>query len=158
MEEVIENESELTLKNSDQYFIQNNYQNMTLEQLAHNTQLPPEDILAYIEEYEAYLKSNGINTVKKFNFTMGLSPEGTVSFGLEWPDIQSLEALLPNVGKFFFLLNAGKLKPSMVQFLAKYADDQQAHTIVRRIMQDWSQQEKLTRETPIVEPNEVFKD
>jgi hypothetical protein len=122
------------------------------------TDLPPDIIAEYITSYEVYLKKNGINPDNKFAFHMYLNSEGSVSYGLEWPDIKSIEGMLPFLGKFFYSMNSGQLKPSMTNFLARYAEEKGAYQIVKTIMTDWNNYITESKETPIVEPYEVFKE
>ena len=141
---------------ADQYFIRDNYQKLTLEQLALATGANPEDISAYVEAYQIYLKSEQVSDDKKLHFTINLDSTGSVSFGLEWPDLQSSEKIIPFVGKMFYLLNEGRLKPNLAAFLQQYAEERGAYTVIKSIMQSWNEQNDAVSERPIVLPNEVF--
>lgn len=155
VEAEIENQS-LAIKGSDQFFIQQHYKYISLEQLCIATNLSPETISEYINEYETYLKSRGVNTDRKFQFNMGLDSNGNVSYSIEWPDINSIDSMLPYVGKFFYVLNKGELKGSMAQFLAKYADDRGAYKVVRTVMEQWNEQVNKENTIPLIEPQDVF--
>jgi len=144
------------IKQSDQYFIQQNYKHVPLEYICTATELSPQEVTAYIEEYEEYLRSQNVNPDRKFNFSIGLDQHGSVSYLIEWPDVKSVESIMPYVGKFFYLLNSGALKNSMVQFLGRYAEDKGAYSVVKEILNVWNENEKSKKETPIVSPSEVF--
>jgi len=159
LNELVNNEQESpSIKNSDQLFIQNNYQSMSLEQICAATELPPDVVTSYIETYEQYMKDHGINPNKRFVLHINLDALGNVSYGMDWPDIQSIEKLLPFVGKLFFMINSGQFKQSMANFLGRYAEERGAYTVVKNIMETWNKHEKAFKELPLIEPHEVFKD
>jgi hypothetical protein len=155
-ENVVEQPMITPMSMADQYFIRDNYQKLTLEQLSLATGANPEDISAYVEAYQIYLKSEQVSEDKRLNFTISLDTTGSVSFGLEWPDLQSSEKIVPFVGKMFYLLNEGRLKPNLAAFLQQYAEERGAYTVIKSIMQSWNEQDSYVSERPIVLPNEVF--
>ena len=152
-----ENE-EVTLTSANQYFIQHNYKMLPLEELCAATNLDPETVSNYITEFEEYMKDNDINVEDKFTFNININPLGNISYGVQWPNhLQTVENIVPFVGKFFYLLNRGQLKASIVQFLAKYAEERGTYKVVKDIMHVWNEQENVKKKTPIVEPHEVFR-
>jgi hypothetical protein len=157
IEDKVKNEQErIQIKSSDQFFIQNNYQKLTLEQICLATELAPDTVTEYIEEYQEYLKSQGVSIDNKFRVNIALNSDGVVSYGLEWPDINSIEPMLEYVGKFFYLLNSGGLKQSIVAFLNEYARERSTYRLVQTILNHWNEQDQANKNKPLVEPQEVF--
>ncbi len=141
---------------ANQEFIKNNYKKMDLTNLSFATGMPPEDITMYIDAYEMYVKQNGGSSNERVNFITSVDENGFIGFGLQWPDMQRSEKILPHLGKVLFILNEGKIKQQMLQFLIRYSEEKGAYNAVKTIIAGWKEQEIAQGKQPLVQPHEVF--
>jgi hypothetical protein len=152
---VEENESN-PINNANQYFIQQQHNKLPLEELVLATGLSSEVITDYIERYQSYLKQHGMHLDRQFHFDIAMNVDGTLHYRIEWPDPENIEKIIPYVGRFFFLINNGSLKESMVLFLQKHGEQLNANRLVKELFTVWNNEEKNKNEKPIIQPQDVF--
>lgn len=140
---------------ANQEYLRNNYKKVDLTTLCAATGMSPEDVTIYLQAYEEYIKRSGGSGTERVNFIVSVDENGYIGFGLQWPNMEKAERILPHLGKVMYILNEGKIKQQMLQFLIRFSEEKGAYHAVKTIIQGWQEQEKDI-EQPIVQPHEVF--
>lgn len=140
---------------ANQEYLRNNYKKVDLTTLCANTGMSPEDVTMYLEAYEMYVKQSGGSTNERVNFIVSVDENGYIGFGLQWPNMDKAEKILPHLGKAMYILNEGKIKQQMLQFLIRFSEEKGAYHAVKSIIEGWQEQENHI-DQPIVQPHEVF--
>src|SRR5688572_26998192 len=89
---------------AQQNYIQNNYKKVPMEGLEAATKLSGQIIQEYIERYEHYLLSRGINPEGKFVLSFTVDAAGNVGYGIQWPKTHEIDTSAEMFGKLIYLI------------------------------------------------------
>ena len=150
---------ELDISISDQRFIQENFQNMSPEQIAVATRLPLEAITQYMEIYEEEARKRGIDPHQHFSLSITLDKDNIFGFGIQFPREDELQSSIEPIARLLYAMNEGDLKPSLVAFLYKFAEQRKADELISKILEQWGGlvANKYGKERPLVRADEVLK-
>ena len=140
---------------AQQNYIQSNYKKLPIESLAQATQLPEVIVSAYIERYEQYLLSRGINPDGKFALTINVDETGSVGYSIQWPKAHEIDTAAEMFGKLLFLITTKKLNESIVRFLLKVGSEHNADALIHKVLEVWKKNEDAKKQ-PLIKAHEVM--